>query len=65
MNRGAGGVQTPRIATKMVILRKKTKKKKQEEIVTYWLLPWRQALSIPGDDIMVSVRWLEFGFWLL
>ena len=35
-------------------------------IITYWLSDVsRQALSIPGNDIMVSTRWLDFGFWLL
>lgn len=46
--------------------KKENKKKNKKELaVTYLLLPRRQALSIPGDDIMVSIRWLEFGFWLL
>lgn len=35
-------------------------------VMTYRLSGWsKQALSIPGNDIIASVRGLELGFWLL
>lgn len=35
-------------------------------VITYGLSDLsRQALSIPGNDIMVSISRLEAGFWLL
>lgn len=41
-------------------------KKKRRSVRTYGLSELsRQALSIPGNDIMVSTSWLELELWLL